>query len=319
MPDWSDAELEASVLAYRKMEQLEAEGRPYSKRSYYTALEKRFGRSAKAFEYRMQNISAVLNKQGCPWIPGLKPAAHIGANVGPRIEKLLARHGRLKLKKGLAAAYKTKIPAMRSWLIRVAREGSVVRYGDVMEVFDIDRFSLRHAMDLLGHQAENRDEPIITALIVGKTSGCCSPGFAKEFGINDDGAERERLYNYWREHTDDIKPFAPDENFESRRARFVSVEVRPAQAAFRRRVFDACGGRCVVTSCDITPALDAAHRTGRSWRKGQNDATDGYVLRKDIHALYDAGLLSINEDRIVNVEVAIHEQYGAFDGKKIVL
>lgn len=92
--DWSDAELEASVDAYLEMARLEEQQMPYSKREVYRELAARFDRTEKAFEYRMQNISSVLNELGRPWIPGLKPAGNVGANVKSRIEALLDRPNR---------------------------------------------------------------------------------------------------------------------------------------------------------------------------------------------------------------------------------
>ncbi|RYF53736.1 MAG: HNH endonuclease [Comamonadaceae bacterium] len=91
--------------------------------------------------------------------------------------------------------------------------------------------------------------------------------------------------------------------------KFARVASRPEQAAFRRRVFLAHGGACVVTGCRIVEALDAAHRTGRDWRLGHNQATDGMLLRKDIHALYDSGLIAVGEDgscKFGAVDIAAH-------------
>ena len=82
---------------------------------------------------------------------------------------------------------------------------------------------------------------------------------------------------------------------EVRAARFASVAVRPDQAAFRRLVFTAWQGRCAVTGCAVRQTLDAAHRKGRDWKLGHNNARDGLLLRKDLHALYDAGLMAIDE------------------------
>lgn len=310
MTDWSDAELEAAVIAYRRMQRLEVEQRPYSKKAIYSELEVLFPRTAKAFEYRMQNISAVLHDEGLPWIPGLKPAGNIGANVRPRLLAILTRSKFLSGNVS-SVAYKVKLPALRDWLIGIARAGGIVTYGEVMDAFAIDRFSLRHAMDFLGHQADNLDEPIITALIVSRATGHCSAGLAAEFGIVDDVAERAKLYDYWRNEISAIT--APEATtFVSRTAKFVSVEARPEQAAFRRRVFERCNGRCVISGFDIVAILDAAHKTGRSWRNGQNSADDGYVLRKDLHALYDACLLKISEGGLVSIHKSIYAEYGQY-------
>lgn len=59
---WSNEELLASVEAYRRMAEKQEAGVSYSKKQVYEELAARYGRSAKAFEYRMQNISAVLDE-----------------------------------------------------------------------------------------------------------------------------------------------------------------------------------------------------------------------------------------------------------------
>lgn len=89
--EWSDAELAASVRAYGEMARMDAAGQKYSKKQIYRDLAERFGRSDKAFEYRMQNISAVLDELGMPWIEWLKPAVNVGAGVKPKLVALVQR------------------------------------------------------------------------------------------------------------------------------------------------------------------------------------------------------------------------------------
>lgn len=313
---WSDEELEAACHAYMKMAQFEAARRPYSKRDIYRTLASRFGRTEKAFEYRMQNISAVLDELGKEWIPGLKPAGNVGANVKPRIISIFeAETGGGSAREQDQAAYKSKLPALREWLIEIARNTGRITYGEVMEAFGIDRFSLRHAMDYLGHQADNLDEPIITALIIGKRTRRCSEGLDKEFGVQDDESERLRLYDYWKASTWKPQPLrAGSLDREVKAARFVSVEARPDQAAFRRRVYLACQGRCVISGCEVLEVLDAAHKRGRDWRLGHNSAADGYLLRKDLHALYDSGLLRITDVGSVELDSSVQAHYASYEG-----
>ena len=317
--EWSDQELVASVEAYKGMLQLEEDAKAYSKRQVYRDLAERFGRSEKAYEYRMQNISAVLAEMERRWIPGLKPAVNVGENVKRKLIEMLNQPKKERASiRDNKAAYKQKLPALRDWLIEVARHRGMVTYGQVMEAFGIDRFSLRHAMDFLGHQADNRDEPIITALIVSKETQHCSSGLAKEFGVLDDTAERVRLYEFWTAKDNEEAIAVPaSTDLEQKAARFVSVEARPDQAAFRRRVFLACNGRCVISGCDVVKALDAAHRKGRSWRLGHNRADDGYLLRRDLHALYDNGLLHITDEGLVELDATVLEYYQEFAGTRL--
>ncbi|MHB8422321.1 MAG: HNH endonuclease [Leptospirales bacterium] len=216
------------------------------------------------------------------------------------------------------STYKKKLPALRDWLIEVAqqKEGKLT-YGDVMKAFNIDRFSLRHAMDFLGHQAKDRNEPIITALIINSGTRRCSSGLAKEFGILDDNAERKKLYEFWmdrpKEHVQEEMD-SPD--LEVKAARFVSVEARPDQAIFRRLVYDAFNGKCAISGCEVWQALDAAHKHGRDWRH-HNRAEDGYLLRKDLHSLYDNKLLRITDEGKVELDASVMNHYKQFMGKKI--
>lgn len=220
-------------------------------------------------------------------------------------------------------SYKTKLPAMRAWLIEVARRQSYVTYGEVMDRFGLIFFVLRSAMGSLGRQAVDNREPVLTALIVDKQSLRCSDGFSQEFGIADDQAERRRLYEYWSPsevlttaESQELAapPVTEEESLEERAKRFVQVEVRTQQGAFREAVFLACRGRCVVSGCDIPETLEAAHLSGRSWREGHNSAADGVLLRRDLHALYDTGLLSFAMNGSVNLSPAIQEHYGIFEG-----
>lgn len=88
--DWTSDELQASVIAYLEMQRLDREGIQFTKKKYYNELAAKFDRSAKAFEYRMQNISYVLSIMGRDWLTGLKPAKNVGANIATQIEKFIA-------------------------------------------------------------------------------------------------------------------------------------------------------------------------------------------------------------------------------------
>ena len=72
--------------------------------------------------------------------------------------------------------------------------------------------------------------------------GFCSSGLESELHVNDDDAERARLYKYWSAATKSIETLEKEEgdSLEVKAARFVSVEVRPRHAAFRRKVLWNC-------------------------------------------------------------------------------
>lgn len=94
---WSDQELEASVNAYLKMLALEKSGETFSKSAINRLL--REGplklRSAASIEYRMQNISSVLEQLGLDRIIGYRAAQNIGTGVRDRISDTVSRIIRL--------------------------------------------------------------------------------------------------------------------------------------------------------------------------------------------------------------------------------
>ena len=94
--NWSDAELEASVRSYLEMKDKELKGIKFTKVDYYRDLSKKFGRSEKSFEYRMQNISFVFSQLGREWVTGLKPAKNVGSHVFGKIDEIIDRIEREK-------------------------------------------------------------------------------------------------------------------------------------------------------------------------------------------------------------------------------
>ncbi|ENE5200868.1 hypothetical protein ABNJ92_004499 [Vibrio parahaemolyticus] len=89
---WSEEELSATVRVYLEMYAKEQSGENLNKKASYRDLALEFGRSEKAYEYRMQNISYIFALLGRQWVSGLKPAKNVGRRVGEQIESLIARH-----------------------------------------------------------------------------------------------------------------------------------------------------------------------------------------------------------------------------------
>lgn len=214
-----------------------------------------------------------------------------------------------------------KLPNMRSWLIERCAARETVFYSDFSSRYGLFYFTLHSALSSLGRQSLANGEPIITAVIIDPKTLSCSVGFRNEFGIEDDAQERERCYLHWAklskrtERTQGgvvIDATSPSEEFESRVRRFANVEIRPSQAAFRQAVFRACDGKCIVSGCTVPEALEAAHIAGRDWREGHNAASDGILLRRDLHTLYDRGLLTLEEDGTVTIHDDAQSHYKQF-------
>jgi hypothetical protein len=83
--DWNDDELDAIVADYFDMLTADLTGRPYVKSRHRAALMAQIGRSDGSIEFKHQNISAVLEELGAPWISGYKgsPQTSISSRTIP--------------------------------------------------------------------------------------------------------------------------------------------------------------------------------------------------------------------------------------------
>ncbi|TYL89966.1 hypothetical protein FXB40_34110 [Bradyrhizobium rifense] len=95
---WSSAELKVCVVAYWKLITAEARGQRISKTDLRNeALEQGLAsRSESAYEFRMQNISAVLDELGLKRATGYAPMKNIGGVKASLIELVNEQWGRSK-------------------------------------------------------------------------------------------------------------------------------------------------------------------------------------------------------------------------------
>jgi hypothetical protein len=74
---WTRHEVELAVAAYLDMLRRELRGERYVKSEVVRSLEPLLpDRSRPSIERKLQNVSAVLDEDGLPWIDGYKPLAH---------------------------------------------------------------------------------------------------------------------------------------------------------------------------------------------------------------------------------------------------
>lgn len=89
---WRDDELDLIVADYFSMLSAELSGKPYIKSRHSTALMASTGRSHRSVEFKHQNISAVLDELGMPWIPGYKPKTNYQNAIFDAIDRYLTAH-----------------------------------------------------------------------------------------------------------------------------------------------------------------------------------------------------------------------------------
>jgi putative restriction endonuclease len=69
---------------------------------------------------------------------------------------------------------------------------------------------------------------------------------------------------------------------------------RLGQGAFRVAVTDAYSRACAVSGGKVLPALDAAHIKPYA-AGGSHEVSNGILLRRDIHSVFDAGYVTVDE------------------------
>jgi hypothetical protein len=89
---WQDDELDAIVADYFDMLAADLAGRPYVKSKHSAALIAEIGRTHRSVEFKHQNISAVLDELGMPWIPGYKPKRNYQNAIFDAIDRYLTAH-----------------------------------------------------------------------------------------------------------------------------------------------------------------------------------------------------------------------------------
>lgn len=86
------------------------------------------------------------------------------------------------------------------------------------------------------------------------------------------------------------------------------VRPRLGQGAFRVLVTDDYQRRCAVTGEKTLPALDAAHI--RPYGEGGEHApSNGILMRRDIHSLFDAGYVTVSPSLHFEVSSKIREEF----------
>jgi putative restriction endonuclease len=102
------------------------------------------------------------------------------------------------------------------------------------------------------------------------------------------------------------------------------IRPRLGQGAFRVTVTDAYQRRCAVTGERTLPALDAAHIRPYA-EGGEHSVSNGLLLRRDVHCLFDLGYVTVTPGHVFEVSPRIREEfengrdYYALHGKPLLI
>lgn len=99
---------------------------------------------------------------------------------------------------------------------------------------------------------------------------------------------------------------------------FGARKQRLGQAAFQMRVLDAYQRHCAITREKALPVLEAVHIRPIT-QNGRHEISNGLLLRRDLHSLFDQGYLTVRSDMRLSVSRKLKadfddgEYYGTFD------
>jgi len=97
------------------------------------------------------------------------------------------------------------------------------------------------------------------------------------------------------------------------------TRVRTGQAAFRKQLLKTYGSQCAFTGPAPEHSLDAAHLYSYALI-GRHHDEGGLLLRKDLHRLFDLGLIAINPSSLrlhLASQVFSYEQYASLQDAKL--
>ncbi|MBJ9134604.1 HNH endonuclease [Citrobacter farmeri] len=81
----------------------------------------------------------------------------------------------------------------------------------------------------------------------------------------------------------------------ARKRVLTEITLRPKQAEFRKKLMEAYSGKCLLSNASISEVLQACHIIPVK-NNGDDSVGNGFVLRSDLHLLYDSGHIKIHED-----------------------
>lgn len=98
-----------------------------------------------------------------------------------------------------------------------------------------------------------------------------------------------------------------------------SVERWKRDGKFRTALLDLFDSTCAISGCKVLDAIDASHIRAVA-DEGEDHVTNGWVIRTDLHRLFDVSLLSINpNDGRVHISPDCMDSYKDYHGLTIAL
>jgi len=322
--DWTEEELTAAAEAYQQMVAAEQRGERFTKKAIYQDLADRFPRTVKAFEFRMQNISAIRMDLGLPTIKGLRPADHIGSNKRPQLERIVkemsaAPEKSTTFKYGNSPSWHLPINAIialggratpaqiRDHILKSTPSYQVGILQAALYRLSVNSPSRVHYPSNTRPRISNQGNQFDRLFQTEFTKDCAyelyDPAIHGTWEIFreplPDGESRLSVREVSGPTGDEgdagpnSQDFDPDNVNDTRRRRTGMLVSRHGQALFRRSLLVAYRGTCAVSGSTVEHVLQAAHI--RAYSGHETDViSNGLLLRVDVHTLFDKGLIWVD-------------------------
>lgn len=132
--NWTQFEIDASVRQYLMMLDLQEDGQDFNKSKVNQLLRtaELASRTRGSVEYRMQNISAVMDSLGKKFLIGYKPARNVGSGVEKMIKTAIHSRLRARQKLQIAKNVMRSIFASQEALVEMAPEYRWIGLGNLL-------------------------------------------------------------------------------------------------------------------------------------------------------------------------------------------
>jgi len=100
--------------------------------------------------------------------------------------------------------------------------------------------------------------------------------------------------------------------------KLIKTRARVGQGAFRQKMREKFSDICALSGSNHHAALDAAHLYSYA-ESGKHDLSGGLLLRKDLHRLFDLGMIAIdtnNNSIVLSEELRTLPQYELYNGAR---
>lgn len=111
--------------------------------------------------------------------------------------------------------------------------------------------------------------------------------------------------------SDAEEKFDPAGLGDTRERRLVEIAQREGRDRFRTLVLNAYGSKCAITGTSVPAVLDAAHIVPYRGN-AHNVVSNGLCLRRDVHGLFDRGMIAVDEGshEVITARILRGTEYG---------